>query len=67
LQKKIAPKTTPKQPQNDLRCYCRFSRTAATTPRRRRRSFLIASAAFGSSWVKKGDGGLGLRWWWLRD
>jgi len=32
----------------------------------RRRSFLIAAAAFGLSWVKKGDGGLGLRWWWLR-
>jgi len=57
-QKKIAPKTTPKQPQNDLRNYCRFFR--------RHRSFLIAVAAFGSSWVKKGDGGLGLRWWWLR-
>jgi len=28
--------------------------------RRRRRSFLIATVAFGSSWVKKGDGGLGL-------
>jgi len=40
-------------------------RTAVAPRRRRRRSFLI-TAAFGSSWVKKGDGGLGLRWWWLR-
>jgi len=29
-------------------------------------SFLITTAAFGSSLVKKGGGGLGLGWWWLR-
>jgi len=39
---------------------------AAVTPCRHRRSFLIVVATFGSSWVKKGDGGLGLGWWWLR-
>jgi len=66
LPKKIAPKTTPKQPQNDLHHYRPFFRAAAATPRRRHRSFLTAATAFGSSWVKKGDGGLGLRWWWLR-
>jgi len=42
----------------------------ADAPRRRTVSspplLPIAVAAFGSSWVKKGDGGLGLRWWWLR-
>jgi len=41
-------------------------RAAAAAPCRHRRSFLIVVAAFGSSWVKKGDGGLGLGWWWLR-
>jgi len=35
-------------------------------PCRHRRSFLITATAFGSSWVKKGGGGLGLGWWWLR-
>jgi len=49
-------KTVPKQPLSSTPLF----------PRRRRRSFLIAAAAFGSSWMKKGDGGLGLRWWWLR-
>jgi len=39
--------------------------TVSAAPRRRR-SFLIVVAAFCSSWVKKGDGGLGLGWWWLR-
>jgi len=29
----------------------------------RRRSFPITDAAFGSSWVKKGGGGLGFRSW----
>jgi len=67
LPKKITSKTTPKQPQNDFRRHCHFFHAAAAAPCRRcRRSFLIAAAAFGSSWVKKGDGGLGLRWWWLR-
>jgi len=42
-------------------------RAAATAaPCRHRRSFLIVVAAFGSLWVKKGDGDLGLGWWWLR-
>jgi len=36
----------------------------AAAPCSHRRSFLIVVAAFGSSWVKKGDGGLGLGWWW---
>jgi len=66
-----APKITPKQPENDFRRHRHFFRTVAAIPyrhrrRRRCRSFLIVAATFGSSWVKKGDGGLGLRWWWLR-
>jgi len=44
-----------------LRC-----RRTVASPLPHRRSFLIVVAAFGSSWVKKGDGGLGLWWWWLR-
>jgi len=68
-----APKTTPKQSQNDLRCHRHFFRVtviffapppplraATVTPCSRRRSFLITIAAFGSSWVNKGDDGLGL-------
>jgi len=54
-----APKITPKQPQNDFCSHRHFFRDAAA-PRRHRSSFLITAAAFGSSWVKKGGGGLGL-------
>jgi len=65
-----------KQPQNDSRRHRHIFRaaappspsypavTAAAVPRRCRCSFLIAVAAFGSSWIKKGDDGLGLGWWW---
>jgi len=67
-----APKITPKQPQNDFPSHRHFFH-AAVIPYRRRcqapparrrcyRSFLITAVAFGSSWVKKGGGGLGLGW-----
>jgi len=44
----------------------RCCRRTMASPLPHHRSFLIVVAAFGSSWVKKGDGGLGLGWWWLR-
>jgi len=69
-------KATPKIDQNSImfakknciqnRPKTIFAVTAAAAPCCHRRSFLIIAVAFGSSWVKKGDGGLGLRWWWLR-
>ena len=58
-QKKNAPSTPP--PSSTT-----AADVSAAAPCRHCRSFLIVVAAFGSSWVKKGDGGLGLRWWWLR-
>jgi len=61
-----APKITPKQSQNDFRSHRHFFHAVAVLPYRHRRSFLITTAAFGSSWVKKGGGDLGLGWWWLR-
>jgi len=65
-------KATPKIDQNSI-MFAKKKITSKITPKRlplsppffprRRCSFLIAATAFGSSWVKKGDGGLGLRWW----
>jgi len=57
-----ASKIIPKQPQNDFCSHRHFFCTVAA-PRCRRCSFLITAAAFDSSWVKKGSGGLGFRSW----